>query len=111
MTAMVRHKAGTARRGNTAGEEKVLRRFISVYCRARHGTKGEPLCAACGDLLAYALNRLERCPFDPKPRCKACPTHCYRRDYRAGIREVMRFSGMYFVKRGRLDWLVRYFMM
>ena len=32
-------------------------------------------------------------------------------EYRAKIKEVMRFSGIYFVKRGRLDWLVRYFMM
>jgi hypothetical protein len=94
----------------TGREAKVLNTFISVFCRARHGGDGKALCVDCRELLAYALKRLDRCPYDPKPRCKACPSHCYRSDYRAKIREVMRFSGTYFVKRGRLDWLVRYFM-
>lgn len=87
-------------------EAEILRRFVKVYC-AHHGG-GDPLCASCRDLLDYALQRLEKCPFDPKPRCKNCPVHCYRDDYRRQIREVMRFGGMYFIKRGRLDWLVKY---
>jgi hypothetical protein len=90
-------------------ERRVLRSFIRVYCRNHHGTANE-LCADCADLQEYALKRLERCPYDPKPKCKKCPTHCYRPDYRRRIKEVMKFSGIYYVKRGRLDWLVRYFM-
>jgi hypothetical protein len=94
-----------------SNEAKVLKRFIAVYCRENHGkTRGE-LCRDCSDLLDYGLKRLYACPYDPKPKCKDCPTHCYQPEYRAKIREVMRFSGIYFVKRGRLDWLVRYFMM
>jgi hypothetical protein len=62
------------------------------------------------ELLDYARGRLENCPYDPKPRCRDCATHCYSRKYRERVREVMRFSSMYFVKRGRLDWLVRYFL-
>jgi len=27
------------------------------------------------------------------------------------MREIMRFSGLYFVRRGRLDWLVKYFLL
>ena len=90
-------------------ERRVLRSFIEVYCRDHHGKAGG-LCAECADLQEYALKRLEHCPYDPKPKCKKCPTHCYKPEYRQRIREVMKFSGIYFVKRGRLDWLVRYFM-
>ncbi|NIV30593.1 MAG: nitrous oxide-stimulated promoter family protein [Anaerolineae bacterium] len=90
-------------------ERRVLKSFIRVFCRNHHGA-GQELCTDCADLQAYALKRLERCPYDPKPKCKKCPTHCYRPDYRMRIKEVMKYSGIYYVKRGRLDWLVRYFM-
>lgn len=92
-------------------ERNVLERFIEVYCRAHHERGNDRLCPECRDLLRYALKQLEKCPYEPKPKCKACPTHCYKPAYRIRIKEVMRFSGMYFVKRGRIDWLVRYFMM
>ncbi|MCX5790224.1 MAG: nitrous oxide-stimulated promoter family protein [Elusimicrobia bacterium] len=91
--------------------EQVLSQFAEVYCRQVHPGEGDDLCAHCRDLLAYAHQRLVKCPFDPKPKCKDCKVHCYQSDYRDRMREVMRFSGMYFVKRGRLDWLIRYFMM
>ena len=76
---------------------------------AQHGKNGDTPCAGCHELLAYAGKRLEKCPYDPKPKCKDCKTHCYKPEYQKKIREVMRFSGMHFVKRGRVDWLVRYF--
>ena len=56
-----------------------------------------------------ALDRLDRCPQDPKPKCKDCAVHCYKPEYRRRIRAVMKFSGLYFVKRGRVDWLWKYF--
>ena len=89
---------------------KVIRRFVEVYCRHHHDTNGAGPCEACRDLVDHARRRLERCPYDPKPKCKNCSTHCYRPDYRERMKAVMRFSGMYHVKRGRLDWLVKYFM-
>ncbi|HPM75723.1 MAG TPA: nitrous oxide-stimulated promoter family protein [bacterium] len=92
-----------------AREERVLRRFIEVYCRAHHHPGKGMLCPECDDLLQYSLGRLEKCPYDPKPKCKDCPTHCYRPDSREQIKKVMRFSGTFFVKRGRLDWLILYF--
>lgn len=86
----------------------VLRRFTEVYCREKHARP--ELCEECRGLLAYARLKLEKCPFDPKPKCKDCRVHCYQREQRERVREIMRFSGMHFVKRGRLDWLVRYFL-
>jgi len=90
-------------------EYNVLRRFIEVYCRKHHRPPRGELCADCAELLAYGRLRLEKCPYDPKPQCKKCPVHCYRPDMRQRIREVMKFSGMYHIKHGRVDWLWRYF--
>ena len=91
-------------------ELNTLRNFIGVYCRKKHDTKKGSLCEECRDLLDYATERLHRCPMDPKPKCRDCPVHCYKDPYRQRIREVMKFSGMYYVKRGRLDWLFKYFL-
>ena len=91
-------------------ERAIISRFIEIYCQRQHGSKKRSLCISCQDLHDYALKRLEKCPYDPKPKCKHCPTHCYRGDYRDKIREVMKFSGIYYVKKGRIDWLFKYFM-
>lgn len=88
---------------------EILTRFIGVYCRHHHGTK-DALCGECADLLRYAAKMRAHCPLTPKPKCKDCAVHCYKPAYRARIREVMRYSGIHHVKRGRVDWLVRYFL-
>ncbi|CEA16069.1 MAG TPA: nitrous oxide-stimulated promoter family protein [Fermentimonas caenicola] len=75
------------------GEKKVVSKMISIYCRSKHNQKNE-LCIECESLNNYALQRLERCPFgDDKPTCGTCTIHCYKRDMRQRIKEVMRFSG------------------
>jgi hypothetical protein len=89
----------------------IMTRFVEVYCRDHHGAADGAPCDECRDLLGYARRKLERCPYDPKPACKDCETHCYKREYRDRVREIMRYSGIYFVKRGRLDWLVKYFLL
>jgi len=104
---------------------KVLAAFTSVYCRRHHKGERQPLaalpgldrnqarryscCAECRSLLAYAFERRLRCPLDPKPTCKHCSVHCYRPGHREQVREIMRFSGAYLMKRGRLDLLWHYF--
>jgi len=90
-------------------EFAILKKFVQVYCRQHHGANGDGLCVDCSELLAYGEQRLEKCPYDPKPKCKDCETHCYRPKYRQKVKEIMKYSGMYFVKHGRIDWLVRYF--
>ncbi|GAB7024826.1 nitrous oxide-stimulated promoter family protein [Geotalea toluenoxydans] len=105
---------------------KVLITFVSFYCRARHGKNAEQsplalpaelnstfkrnmhLCGECAGLVAYAIEKRRRCPLDPKPSCKKCPIHCYSKEYRAKIREVMAFSGKRMIMRGRLDLLWHY---
>ncbi|MBN2326052.1 MAG: nitrous oxide-stimulated promoter family protein [Candidatus Omnitrophica bacterium] len=88
----------------------ILNEFVRIFCKNNHERQtGDLLCDECRDLLDYARGRLAACPYDPKPKCKHCLTHCYRLPYREKMKAVMRFSGMYFVKRGRIDWLLKYF--
>ena len=106
---------------------RVLAQFTSVYCRVHHPDQEKlpleqdvsgvsalkvhkyPVCDECREFLYYAIERRLRCPLDPRPICKHCPVHCYKPDYRQKVREVMRFSGKYLMKRGRLDLLWHYF--
>lgn len=99
-------------------DAKVLHAFIGAYCRENHqkrteggvkGPGGGGLCPECDELLRYALKRNEKCPLDPKPMCKKCTVHCYKPEMREKIKEVMKFSGIHFVKKGRLYWLFHYF--
>ncbi len=106
---MVRPAKAKTKADKIESDLRVLTRFIETYCRRRCQSKDGDLCEECRDLLAYARSRREKCPYDPKPKCKDCPTHCYKPEYRERIREVMRFSGKHFIMRGRLDWLIRYF--
>ena len=74
-------------------ERRTLQAMIRIYCNGTHGT-GEALCEDCCGLQDYALARLERCPFGPgKPKCSACPVHCYKPAMRERIKDVMRYAG------------------
>lgn len=73
-------------------EKEVVQLMVELYCRRKEGH--ETLCPGCRELLAYAQKRLEHCRFgETKPTCEYCPVHCYRRDMRERIRQVMRWSG------------------
>lgn len=73
-------------------EKETVSLMIAIYCRKKHG--GKELCAGCAALDAYARARSEQCPFmESKTFCSNCKVHCYKKDMREKIREVMRFSG------------------
>jgi hypothetical protein len=105
---------------------RTLMNFVAIYCKGNHdgektpflfkqldlkdmGEKETALCKDCTKLLAYGLSMRMKCSHDPKPMCKKCETQCYHGDYRAKIREVMKFSGMHLIKHGRVDLLYHYF--
>jgi len=67
------------------------------------------LCLECTRLLGYGLTMRLRCPYNPKLMCKKCTTQCYKSEYKLKIREIMKFSGIYLVKHGRLNMLYHYF--
>ncbi len=67
--------------------------MIRIYCRANHGA-AKDLCEDCAGLLAYAEQRIAKCPFGVnKPTCEKCTVHCYREEAREQIKVVMRFAG------------------
>jgi hypothetical protein len=105
---------------------RTLMKFAGIFCRENHvGEKAPfsfrafdireiekkemPLCQDCARLLTYGLTMRLKCPQDPKPMCKKCETQCYHGEYKSKIREVMKFSGIYMVKHGRLDMLYHFF--
>jgi len=105
---------------------RTLMKFVGIYCRESHqgekdlfssklfdireiDKKEVSLCQDCSRLLTYGLTMRLKCPYDPKPMCKKCESQCYHGDYKSKIREVMKFSGIYLVKHGRVDLLYHYF--
>lgn len=95
---------------------KVVLDFIKIYCKKNHEGREKTLlnenntwlCKECMELALYAIKKRRICKKDPKPACKRCDTPCYSAKYREQIRKVMKFSGIYYVKRGRLDYLYHY---
>ena len=106
---------------------KVLGDFVAIFCQQNHpaeakepfpikddrvrqalGDKDLELCRDCGKLLNHGIAKLLLCPYDPRPMCKKCETHCYAPGYQEKIRGVMRFSGLYLIKHGRLDLMLHY---
>lgn len=73
-------------------EKIIVGEMIEIYCRKQHGN--QELCPVCKELYQYSINRIDRCPFmETKTFCSNCKVHCYQKEYRERIREVMRFSG------------------
>ncbi|WP_342635834.1 nitrous oxide-stimulated promoter family protein [Enorma phocaeensis] len=83
-------------------ERRVISQMIALYCRKQHRGEprdasafcGEPVCADCAELDAFAVRRTERCPhMATKTSCNKCSTHCYPPAMQERIRAVMRFAG------------------
>jgi hypothetical protein len=85
-----------------ARERQTIATMIDAFCVGVHAAEegaraaydaDEP-CADCQELLAYASQRIERCPYGgEKPPCAKCPIHCYQARRRAEVKAVMRYAG------------------
>ncbi len=74
-------------------ERHTIQVMIEMYCRDKHAPGGG-LCPTCQELRAYAMQRIDRCPFkSDKPTCANCTVHCYKPAMREQVREVMRYAG------------------
>jgi len=104
---------------------RILARFIQVYCHDRHDPQANgqvelplqlqpgwgrrhTICAECAELLEHGIRKRTLCPLDPKPTCKKCHIHCYGKEYRQKVREIMAYSGRKLILRGRIDYLWHY---
>ncbi len=69
--------------------------MIVIYCKAHHEQEtNHSLCNECQGILDYALKKIELCPqMDNKPTCERCSIHCYRKEERETIRNIMRYAG------------------
>ena len=103
-------------------ELKLLINFVRFYCMSKHDNLFETnadaseisgrkilLCRVCAELVEYAMEKRRKCPLNPKPSCKKCHIHCYGKDHRTRIREIMAFSGRRMILRGRVDY-IRHFL-
>ncbi len=73
-------------------EKCILETMISNYCKQVHKTS--ELCADCSELIEYANKRLLACPFlEDKPVCSKCDIHCYNKNQKEKIKEVMKTIG------------------
>lgn len=104
----------------------ILANFTSAYCFENHffeekqnislkGTLGDflngynlKLCKNCKNTLLHGCAKRLLCPYNPKPACKKCPTPCYRNGYREKMVEIMKFSGLYFIKKGKIGYIFKY---
>ncbi|MEW6527803.1 MAG: nitrous oxide-stimulated promoter family protein [Spirochaetota bacterium] len=103
----------------------VLGKFIQIYCNGKHNTRKSKvkgngkiaqyidglnveLCDDCKKLLLYAASKRIICPYDPKPACKDCTTHCYAEPNRSKIRQVMRYSGMRMILKGSISYIKKF---
>lgn len=83
-------------------EARTVSQMITIYCKGHHPKEvrtqtshaGEALCEECKALDDYAVLRTMRCrKMGEKVDCELCENHCYAKESRAKIREVMRYSG------------------
>jgi hypothetical protein len=75
-------------------EKRTIGVMISIYCRGHHPAAMDRPCPECGELLGYAMARLDRCLFGGlKPVCAKCTIHCYKPAMRERVRAVMRYAG------------------
>ncbi len=75
-------------------EKQTVDLMIQIYCHGNHHTKGRELCSACRELTDYCNLRTDKCPFmETKTFCSACKVHCYSKENKEKIREVMRYAG------------------
>jgi hypothetical protein len=74
-------------------EKVTIGHMIRIYCRHHHHPEGN-LCSDCEGLLKYAQQRVDKCIFGAnKPVCAGCKVHCYNKDMREKVRDVMRYAG------------------
>jgi hypothetical protein len=101
---------------------RLIGTFVEVYCTGKHGTSeratfqfpaglGERrLCHECSLFMRYAVTRRTKCPLEAeKPTCKHCRVHCYNTANLEKVKEIMAYSGMKLMLRGRLDYIWHYF--
>jgi hypothetical protein len=78
--------------GSIKSEKRVVSHMIELYCK--HKLRCNEMPQEYKELEVYAHKRLDFCKFgNEKSFCSKCPIHCYKKDMKAKVKDVMRFSG------------------
>lgn len=73
-------------------EKKTIEFMINLYCEKNHKT--EDLCQQCKELKEFTHKKIDRCPKkETKTFCSTCTIHCYPKEKREEIRQVMKWAG------------------
>lgn len=73
-------------------ESLVVTSMIHIFCKRKHSK--DYLCKDCEEIIEYCKKRIEHCPLgERKINCKECKIHCYSKEKRQKIIEIMRFAG------------------
>ena len=80
--------------GRLARESRTMAAMVRIYCGDWHDDRLQHPCEACAAFLAYAEQRLEKCPYGAdKPTCANCPIHCYKPARREQAKAIMQHAG------------------
>jgi hypothetical protein len=80
--------------GRLKREHQTLVCMTGLFCEDHHGKQPDGLCEKCIELMNYSATRLAKCPYgQAKPTCAKCPIHCYKKEERENVRQVMRYAG------------------
>lgn len=77
-----------------AREFNTIEKMAYIFCHQKHDSPKGQLCPECQEMVDYAAERLNRCPFQQaKPTCAKCTVHCYKPVMREKVRVMMRTAG------------------
>ena len=80
--------------GRIRREYRTMQAMVKIYCAGNHESATQQPCPDCEEFLAYASQRLSKCPYgEEKPTCANCPIHCYKRARREQAKNIMRYAG------------------
>ncbi len=89
-------------------ELQTLQKFVTYHCQKKHSDMKQKnfifeshsmklqttLCEECSTLLHYAIDKLENCPHEQKPKCRKCPNPCYEKKQWKSLAKIMRYSSL-----------------
>ncbi len=72
-----------------------IQAMVKIYCRAFHDQQDQQgYCSECQQFLVYSNEKLDRCPYgEAKPACKDCTIHCYKKEQRIKVKQIMSYAG------------------
>ena len=80
--------------GRLKREHQTVVSMTEIFCADHHANHSGSLCSNCEELMSYSETRLAKCPYgQAKPTCAKCPVHCYKKEQREQMRQVMRYAG------------------